>query len=63
MWRQTGGCSVDGPREPTRDKGCLESISRTDSGYCECLDGSKKMKKGCEPAQYLTCEEACSAGN
>ena len=63
-WRQTGGCKFDGPRQSALDRNCDEKIERQ-SGYCECKDGRKAMKKGCEiPSfygfQFDTCNQACA---
>ncbi|KAK1943181.1 hypothetical protein P3T76_005818 [Phytophthora citrophthora] len=33
-WRQTGGCSPDGPREPENDASCGKNIKAGASGYC-----------------------------
>nr|KAE8937225.1 hypothetical protein PF009_g12860 [Phytophthora fragariae] len=33
-WRQTGGCSPDGPREPDNDANCGKNIKAGASGYC-----------------------------
>jgi alpha 1,2-mannosyltransferase len=33
-WRQTGGCSPDGPREPDNDASCSKNIKAGASGYC-----------------------------
>ncbi|KAJ8552605.1 hypothetical protein ON010_g9942 [Phytophthora cinnamomi] len=33
-WRQTGGCSPDGPREPDNDADCGKNIKAGASGYC-----------------------------
>jgi len=35
-WRQTGGCSPNGPREGAADKGCKSLITNGQSGFCEC---------------------------
>jgi len=59
-WRQTGGCSLDGPREPQNDKGCSDEISEHLSGFCECVDNRKEMEKGCEPGSFATCKDACA---
>ena len=63
-WRQTSGCKFDGPREPANDKNCDVKIEWK-SGYCECKDGRKTMKKGCDlPVfygfNYDTCNQACA---
>ncbi|KDO17667.1 hypothetical protein SPRG_16941 [Saprolegnia parasitica CBS 223.65] len=36
-WRQTGGCSPDGPREMNEDKPCDAKIEAGTSGYCESI--------------------------
>ena len=59
FWRQAGGCRWDGPREGDRDKGCCANIADGWSGYCECADGTKTMKKGCEKGAFSSCKEAC----
>ena len=33
MWRQTGRCDTNGPREPRNDKGCCTVIPRSHSGW------------------------------
>ena len=45
FWRQSGGCTWDGPREEIYDRGCCDTISDGWSGYCECANGTKTMKK------------------
>eukprot|EP00913_Durusdinium_trenchii_P030521 g28590.t1 len=44
MWRQTGGCSADGAREPGRDQPCRALIDSRSSGYCEC-GGGREIKQ------------------
>ena len=61
-WRQTGGCSPDGPREPNLDKPCSSTIADGSSGYCECRHGRKMLEKNCEKGDYSTCDEACTVG-
>ena len=58
-WRQTGECRWDGPRQRGNDKGRCVVISEGWSGYCECADGTKTMKKGCEKGAFISCKEAC----
>eukprot|EP01061_Rhynchopus_euleeides_P004852 TRINITY_DN1404_c0_g1_i16.p1 TRINITY_DN1404_c0_g1~~TRINITY_DN1404_c0_g1_i16.p1 ORF type:complete len:264 (+),score=6.45 TRINITY_DN1404_c0_g1_i16:2-793(+) len=61
MWRQTGGCVSDGPREPYNDKGCVVSITRDLSGYCECVS-DVHISFDCDAASSsFTCAEKCSA--
>ena len=59
MWRQTGSCDPDGPREPANDKLCNVTIDAGWSGYCECKFGSV-MQKGCASSNHSTCAEACA---
>ena len=61
-WRQTGNCDPDGPREQQNDKSCTAIIDDGWSGYCECSDGVKRMKKGCDAGGFATCNEACISG-
>ena len=41
-WRQTGGCTSSGSREPQFDKSCTDLIWTIWSGYCECDWGNHK---------------------
>eukprot|EP00438_Fugacium_kawagutii_P011555 Skav235009 [mRNA] locus=scaffold276:129481:138130:+ [translate_table: standard] len=69
-WRQTGGCSADGPREPNRDRDteckdqpCRALIDSRSSGYCECGGGRIIRKPGCahgEWAEPFTCSDECA---
>ena len=59
FWRQTGGCSWAGPREPHFDKECDTIITLGLSGYCECSNGAVGMKKGCKAGKFKTCQAAC----
>ena len=61
-WSQTAGCDPNGNRQPAKDKSCQVSINDNWSGYCECRDGSKKMKKGCQKGAFRTCAIACDFG-
>jgi hypothetical protein len=56
-WRQTGNCSPDGPREPRKDKKCLEIVMETQSGYCECAWGRVEMN-GCRHNR-VQCAREC----
>ena len=60
-WRQTSDCDPDGKREPEYDKECSRQIKNGWSGYCECGDGSEKMKKGCGTGTGATCNDACGS--
>ena len=68
MWRQTGGCTPDGEREPDGDKACDATVPRGASGYCECSgeaaeeDGGppavRVRQVGCDHAPF-TCAPSC----
>ena len=58
-WRQTGGCSPTGGREPDQDKTCDQWITGKDSGYCECADGRKVSLSGCGHGGF-TCADQCA---
>ncbi|RLN10381.1 hypothetical protein BBJ28_00024663 [Nothophytophthora sp. Chile5] len=58
-WRQTGGCSPDGPREPERDLGCGGIVKSGSSGYCLLRDEatgqeSQAMRVGCNSMRKET---------
>ena len=65
-FRATTRCDPDlgAPDEPN-DKLCVDDLQESlQSGYCECDNKKRVMKKGCErPAfygyGYKTCKEAC----
>lgn len=60
-WRQISHGNADGERKPKNDKKCHELIPNGASGYCECANGEKKMKKlNGEVPQYETCNDACN---
>ncbi|KNC80853.1 hypothetical protein, variant [Sphaeroforma arctica JP610] len=60
MWRQTGGCIADGPREVHADKKCDAVLDAKTSGFCECgvehFGVVLRMDCGHEKT---TCEEKC----
>lgn len=63
MWRQTGSCSPDGPREESKDKKCSAVIPKGDSGFCDC-DGDG-VRSDSEPGFGCTgpprkCRQACA---
>lgn len=63
-WRQTSGCSPDGDREAQHDQTCKQVIQPDASGYCECGDGRKIRKPGCQHGEVMdafTCEDQCLA--
>ena len=57
-----GECDPNGPRQADKDKGCLEEILKEDSGYCECIDGRKRIPKKCKQRYHKTCSDACRKG-
>lgn len=64
-WRQTGGCSSEGVREVNGDKGCDQQIDTGSSGFCECGEGYRVRKPGCEKRlmyEPFTCSEECRRG-
>eukprot|EP01061_Rhynchopus_euleeides_P004850 TRINITY_DN1404_c0_g1_i12.p1 TRINITY_DN1404_c0_g1~~TRINITY_DN1404_c0_g1_i12.p1 ORF type:complete len:245 (+),score=3.39 TRINITY_DN1404_c0_g1_i12:161-895(+) len=60
MWRQTGGCVSDGPREPSLDKGCSIIIDTGLSGSCECEMGIYIGFDCFSTSSSYTCAEKCS---
>ena len=60
-WRQTGGCSPHGPREPGGDRGCRNVIPPGASGYCECENGRRAGQSTCDHDEF-TCESLCIHG-
>jgi len=57
-WRQTGGCSASGKRQPQADRDCHVRIQDGWSGYCECEGGVRAAESGCEHEEF-TCNERC----
>eukprot|EP00966_Prymnesium_polylepis_P324959 7380962-Prymnesium_polylepis.1 len=55
---QTGSCDPDGPIEARRD--CGESVPRGASGFCECRDGIKVSRVGCDHEPF-TCSAFCES--
>lgn len=58
MWRQTGECSSEGPRQPESDLPCSSSISSGNSGYCECKNNETNFGVGCKH-DIFSCDEKC----
>lgn len=58
-WRQTGGCSANGPREPDHDRHCHSAVPAGASGYCECADGKRGYEGTCEHGE-LRCSTYCT---
>jgi len=61
-WKQTGGCTPDGPRESGSDKTCNEEVPAGASGYCECEGGGRAAKSDCEHGPF-SCEDKCREEN
>eukprot|EP01065_Artemidia_motanka_P045364 TRINITY_DN6644_c0_g1_i1.p1 TRINITY_DN6644_c0_g1~~TRINITY_DN6644_c0_g1_i1.p1 ORF type:complete len:694 (+),score=198.91 TRINITY_DN6644_c0_g1_i1:139-2220(+) len=57
-WRQTGGCSPNGEREPAKDLPCSARVPAEASGYCECGGGRRVAESGCGHAPFA-CEQRC----
>jgi len=60
MWRQTGGCKPDGPRESAKDLPCSYPVPNGNSGYCECSHGITVARNTCEHDSF-TCQEKCAS--
>ena len=58
FWRQTGGCDPSGPREPSSDLACADTVRPGASGYCECEGGRRTAHSTCEH-DPLVCETEC----
>jgi hypothetical protein len=57
-WRQTGGCTPNGSREPEHDLGCARLVRGATSGYCECEGGRRANEVGCFHKEF-TCDLVC----
>ena len=62
-WRQTGGCSPTGARQPNTDKSCSVVIPKGQSGFCECAGGVKAGGVDCKATSAFTCAEVCANPN
>lgn len=58
-WRQTGGCTHAGQREPRSDRRCTETVPDDASGYCECKGGVRTAESGCKHDSF-TCADKCA---
>lgn len=60
-WRQTGGCTPTGNREPDGDRKCSQEIQPGASGYCECGASGKRRKARLSTCDHrpFTCKDAC----
>ena len=61
QWRQTGGCSSHGRREPKQDKDCSKLIGSSISGWCDCGQGRVAAKGGCGHTPFR-CSKRCEKG-
>ena len=57
-WKQTGGCSPDGRREPGHDRRCDAVVPSGASGYCSCADGSRVAESHCNHKSFR-CRDKC----
>ncbi|KAL3658715.1 hypothetical protein V7S43_016351 [Phytophthora oleae] len=65
-WRNTGGCSPEGPREPAKDLDCESKIPDGFSGFCEVEDQDTHeifavMRRTCakgKPGAVIRCADA-----
>jgi len=58
-WRQTGGCSAGGDREPKGDKACDNYIDDGSSGFCKCGGGRTAARSDCDHSR-ISCAEECA---
>jgi hypothetical protein len=58
QWRQTGGCSPTGPRQPDKDNPCTTIIPTGSSGFCDC-NGNGKQDAGEEGYNCGRTARAC----
>ena len=59
-WRQTGGCTPEGPRESDADRRCGDEVPAGASGYCECAGGARAAPSDCQHEAF-TCADMCAA--
>eukprot|EP00301_Raphidiophrys_heterophryoidea_P018584 c3585_g1_i1.p1 GENE.c3585_g1_i1~~c3585_g1_i1.p1 ORF type:complete len:446 (+),score=84.34 c3585_g1_i1:66-1340(+) len=57
MFRRTGDCRANGPREPAGDTSCMEVIENSASGYCECSEDIH-LPYSCGHPDVI-CEDSC----
>eukprot|EP01065_Artemidia_motanka_P003292 TRINITY_DN11589_c0_g1_i1.p1 TRINITY_DN11589_c0_g1~~TRINITY_DN11589_c0_g1_i1.p1 ORF type:complete len:717 (+),score=135.30 TRINITY_DN11589_c0_g1_i1:163-2313(+) len=60
-WKQTGGCSAQGQREPHFDKSCGTEIPSGASGFCLCGNAGRqwRVNSDCSPRRPLLCFSEC----
>ena len=59
MWRQTGGCRAQGPREPEQDMECDRAVAPGRSGWCECKNGRTAKEVSCNHHGFR-CDHQCA---
>ena len=64
-WRQTGGCTPSGQREPSNDRPCDVTILTGHSGFCDCngngvYDADSEQGYDCASTPG-TCSAVCQA--
>ena len=59
VWKQTGGCSPRGRREPRLDRRCNARVPAGASGYCVCEGGKRVAESGCTHKSFR-CSEKCN---
>ena len=57
-WVQTGGCTPDGPLEPSANQPCGNTVVTGNSGFCKCGGGRVVTRVACAHAAF-TCHEEC----
>ena len=69
-WRDVDGCGLDGTRRPRRDRNCSSNIQPSETGWCECKDGTGahfQIEFDCpvggnvERKEIFTCARVCVA--
>nr|CCA21440.1 stromal cellderived factor 2 precursor putative [Albugo laibachii Nc14] len=57
-WRATSECSPHAKRKPKADRSCEKTISKKESGFCEC-EGRRRVRESTCDHHTFTCEKAC----
>lgn len=61
-WRATSNCSPHAIKNPKKDRSCKETISKGESGFCEC-EGRRRVRESRCDHHPFTCEEACKVAS
>ncbi|CCI10142.1 unnamed protein product [Albugo candida] len=61
-WRATSNCSPHAIKNPKKDRSCKETISKGESGFCEC-EGRRRVRDSTCDHHPFTCEEACKVAS